>query len=112
MDPTKKDRNQDPPSKSRHPKIDLWKPTEFVNLLPKEQREKKVTDCHTPHCQDMGYTYVRDSSNAKFRACLFGALAKLPGPGSELRRPILLPGRAASKQALIHSVVSCNRLTL
>ena len=39
MDPTKKDRNQDPPSKSRHPKIDLWKPTEFVNLLPKEQEE-------------------------------------------------------------------------
>jgi len=46
------------------------------------------------------------------RACLLGALAKLPGPGSELRRPILvawgqdrclggvLPGRAASKQAL------------
>ena len=44
-------------------------------------------------------------------ACLLGALAKLPGPGSELRRPILvawgqdrclggvLPGRAASKQA-------------
>ena len=43
---------------------------------------------------------------------MLGALAKLPGPGSELRRPILmdwgqdrclggvLPGRAASKQAL------------
>ena len=43
---------------------------------------------------------------------MLGALAKLPGPGSELRRPILvawgqdrclggvLPCRAASKQAL------------
>ena len=51
-------------------------------------------------------------SSLAFRACLLGALAKLPGPGSELRRPILvawgqdrclggvLPGRAASKQAL------------
>ena len=49
---------------------------------------------------------------AAIRACLLGALAKLPGPGSELRRPILvawgqdrclggvLPGRAASKQAI------------
>ena len=49
---------------------------------------------------------------AALRACLLGALAKLPGPGSDLRRPILvawgqdrclgglLPGRVASKQAL------------
>ena len=53
------------------------------------------------------------------RACLLGALAKLPGPGSELRRPILvawgqdrclggvLPGRAASKQA---RMLACHRI--
>jgi len=53
---------------------------------------------------------------------LLGALAKLPGPGSELRRPILvawgqdrclggvLPGRAASKQALTSFIYTASKL--